>query len=534
MKVELIEGLICPATRKPLKLRDEKIVDGVVMEGTLVSSGGRYRYPIRDGAAFVAVMDHAWGTILKELINRREIIEENLKNPPEPSPAPTGSRKEEQDAAVSGLAEICFQEALDHMPGDRPLRVIDCGAGMFETSSHMAQQGMDVVATDTEISMIRYANFQGNHKGDPQPFEINGRPYYIRDPEGHPSYFSRVMCDIQRLPFMDGFFDVAFCRAMLHHTDRPGDAIREMARLVRPGGMIVITAEFFRSALDREFDYHEETVDREEGMNERAPSILDYRLPLGRVGREIRLQYWPTKPMGRTKNLFDKIGWNHERRLWAGEELSNWKWMKLLPWAGGVNFYATRNRAEVMKPAKVNDSDIKSVEEVVDVYTAYDDVKTIEGLREGTEQLKEIRRKILSRISEEFPAGIKVGHTQGMVLESGWGRVETDEEGRRFRYVHRRAAIPMRSPAIASKIAIVHGGGADGFVYTTEVRVNGQKVGELKGKGPKRRRSTFEIPEAREQNRETVIHVEFISHIVTEHKEARAEVGAGIYTIKVK
>ena len=44
-----------------------------------------------------------------------------------------------------------------------------------------------------------------------------------------------------RLPAADGRFDAVFANMYLHHVDDPETAVREMARLLKPGGKLVIT-----------------------------------------------------------------------------------------------------------------------------------------------------------------------------------------------------------------------------------------------------------------------------------------------------
>jgi ubiquinone/menaquinone biosynthesis C-methylase UbiE len=44
-----------------------------------------------------------------------------------------------------------------------------------------------------------------------------------------------------RIPLPDGAVDVAFANMYLHHCTDPAAAIAEMARIVRPGGRLVIT-----------------------------------------------------------------------------------------------------------------------------------------------------------------------------------------------------------------------------------------------------------------------------------------------------
>lgn len=50
-----------------------------------------------------------------------------------------------------------------------------------------------------------------------------------------------VKCNIERLPFPDGFFDLAICCEVLEHMDEPAIGIRELARTVKQGGLILIS-----------------------------------------------------------------------------------------------------------------------------------------------------------------------------------------------------------------------------------------------------------------------------------------------------
>jgi len=47
--------------------------------------------------------------------------------------------------------------------------------------------------------------------------------------------------DMLRLPFRDGRFDIVWCWGAVHHTVSPPDAIRELARVTKPGGTLLIT-----------------------------------------------------------------------------------------------------------------------------------------------------------------------------------------------------------------------------------------------------------------------------------------------------
>ena len=52
-----------------------------------------------------------------------------------------------------------------------------------------------------------------------------------------------VVGEASRLPLQDGAVDAAFANLVLHHAEDPEAMLREMARVVRPGGTVAITDE---------------------------------------------------------------------------------------------------------------------------------------------------------------------------------------------------------------------------------------------------------------------------------------------------
>ncbi len=57
---------------------------------------------------------------------------------------------------------------------------------------------------------------------------------------GHPERSRFVAASIDRLPFEDGSFDAAWCAQSLFSLPEPVDAVRKMARAVRPGGVVAV------------------------------------------------------------------------------------------------------------------------------------------------------------------------------------------------------------------------------------------------------------------------------------------------------
>lgn len=63
-----------------------------------------------------------------------------------------------------------------------------------------------------------------------------------------------IVSDIASIPEPDSSFDAIMCTEVLEHVSDPGTAIREFARLLRPGGMLILTAPF--ASLTHMAPYH--------------------------------------------------------------------------------------------------------------------------------------------------------------------------------------------------------------------------------------------------------------------------------------
>ncbi len=75
-----------------------------------------------------------------------------------------------------------------------------------------------------------------------------------------------IVSDIAGIPEADGSFDAVLCTEVLEHVPDPVSALHELARLVRPGGWLILTAPFcslthmapyhFATGLSRYFYRH--------------------------------------------------------------------------------------------------------------------------------------------------------------------------------------------------------------------------------------------------------------------------------------
>jgi len=113
------------------------------------------------------------------------------------------------------VRERAYLEA-DLKPGKT---AADIGAGTGFISEGLVKKGVKVIALDSSEAMLREMRrkFKGQECVD----------------------YRLVKSD--RLPIQDSSVDYAFANMYLHHAESPIQAIKEMARILRPEGRLVIT-----------------------------------------------------------------------------------------------------------------------------------------------------------------------------------------------------------------------------------------------------------------------------------------------------
>lgn len=63
------------------------------------------------------------------------------------------------------------------------------------------------------------------------------------------------VCDAAAIPAKDGAFDVILCTEVLEHVPEPADVVREMARLIRAGGSVYLSAPLGSGLHQEPFHY---------------------------------------------------------------------------------------------------------------------------------------------------------------------------------------------------------------------------------------------------------------------------------------
>ncbi len=111
-------------------------------------------------------------------------------------------------------------EYLGSVENERILEIA-CGRGGF--SRLLASRGAHIVGADFSISALRIARQR-----------LQGRP-------ARPVPPMLAQADAQSLPFSTNSFDVVISCETIEHLRDPRAAVREMARVTRPGGLLYLT-----------------------------------------------------------------------------------------------------------------------------------------------------------------------------------------------------------------------------------------------------------------------------------------------------
>ena len=99
-------------------------------------------------------------------------------------------------------------------------RVLDAGCGAGHTALAFAAGAAEVIAVDLTEAMLAQGRKLAATRGL--------------------SNISFKRGDVEKLPFADSSFDIVTSRYSAHHYPHPHTALREFARVLKPGGMLLL------------------------------------------------------------------------------------------------------------------------------------------------------------------------------------------------------------------------------------------------------------------------------------------------------
>ena len=125
------------------------------------------------------------------------------------------------DSYVHSAYEVKLAEQLATLlPWNQDMRVLDVGTGTGYLAQMIAPQVGQVIGVDHSQGMLQCAGEKAAAAGLQQIILCEGAA--------------------ENLPVETGSVDVAMCHMLLHHVVSPQAALREMRRVVRPGGYLLI------------------------------------------------------------------------------------------------------------------------------------------------------------------------------------------------------------------------------------------------------------------------------------------------------
>ena len=114
---------------------------------------------------------------------------------------------------------LVLRRLLPALPGPE---VLNAGAGAGSLSLNMVDAGLRVTSTDASARLCDWTRAALERRG-----AAAENPVFVGD--------------VQRLDLPDASFDAAVCAEVLEHVDDDAAALAELARVLRPGGLLVVT-----------------------------------------------------------------------------------------------------------------------------------------------------------------------------------------------------------------------------------------------------------------------------------------------------
>ncbi|MCC6384454.1 MAG: class I SAM-dependent methyltransferase [Bacteroidia bacterium] len=118
-------------------------------------------------------------------------------------------------------------------------------------SESFQQYGRKEYLLDLGCGIKPFAGIYSKYAGKSVGIDVNHSP--------HSQSAVDIIYDGKTIPFHDNEFDYVFCTEVMEHVPEPGSLLKEIYRVLKPGGILIMTTPFMVPLHEEPYDFYRYT-----------------------------------------------------------------------------------------------------------------------------------------------------------------------------------------------------------------------------------------------------------------------------------